>query len=121
MTNIDKLKIKNQVVGDTFAYKIKSQKYLEYNGRHLIFNMMYFDEKKISRQEKAFRVKIAEDNNIPKSLEDLNKLKYIVGVYTSYNYCNPKVVKQVPDEYGFLDDYTYFIHFQRKDVLNNFI
>lgn len=121
MANIDKIKIKNWVVGDTFAYKIKSEKYPEYNGRYLIFNMMYFDEKKISRQEKAFRVKITKDNNIPKSLEDLNELKYIVGVYTSYNYCNPKVVKQVPDEYGFLYDYTYVIHFQRKDVLNNFM
>ena len=68
--DVDKLRMKNWVVGDTFAWKIKSDKYPEYNGKYLIFNMMPFDEKKISRQEKAFRVKITKDNNIPKSLEN---------------------------------------------------
>lgn len=37
---IDKNKMKNWLVGDTFAYKINSKKYSEYNDRYILFSVV---------------------------------------------------------------------------------
>lgn len=65
-TFVDKLKLKNWLVGDTFTYEIESEKYAEYNGRYLIFNLIDSSEMLTTKYQKMFRVKITKNNKLPK-------------------------------------------------------
>lgn len=123
-TFVDKLKLKNWLVGDTFTYEIESEKYAEYNGRYLIFNLIDSSEMLTTKYQKMFRVKITKNNKLPKTLEELNNLEYIIVIPNSIkiiNYChNAKKMQFIPDEYGFVYDYRIIIYFNGKNDLSKF-
>lgn len=76
----DKLKIKNWKHGDTFALKINSNKYQNYNDRYIIFikcDIAKEDWNKKSRTTKYFRIKITSKKEIPSSAEEIENLEYI--------------------------------------------
>lgn len=124
MTNIDELRLKNWVVGDTFAWKIKSEKYPEYNGRYLIFNLIDPSEILVSSYQKIFRVKITKNDKLPDTLEELNNLEYVIMIPNSIKVINylasGKEIPYTPDEYGFVYDYRIIVYFNNRSDLSRF-
>lgn len=68
---IDKTRIKNWVIGDTFSYKINSDKYPEYNDNYIIFTFIPTPStwEKI-RTKKMFISKITKDKTLPKTQDE---------------------------------------------------
>lgn len=78
MRNIDKLKIKNWVVGDTFAWKIRSNKYPRYNNHYILFTVI--DKPKtwdVKRTNRAMISKITHDSVLPKNQKEYDELETI--------------------------------------------
>ena len=74
--------MKNWVVGDTFAWKIKSKKFSKYNNRYVLFTMIetpkYWE---LPRTKRAFISKITDDCSLPKNQNEYEKAKpmYLVS------------------------------------------
>lgn len=81
----DKTKPKNWIEGDTFAWKIESEKYPEYNGRYLILIKLDIPEWDVYKSTVFFRVKITKDKSLPKEYNEINQLEYVkIGYRTKY-------------------------------------
>ena len=114
--NTDKTNIKNWVDNDVFAVKIENVSE-EYNGRYLILIKKDYPLKP-KPNSLFFRAKITEEEGIPKSLEELNKLEYIrtFDYPVSWRFrfgCKDIEQKElIPDEDGNLHTYVFQVPFE---------
>ena len=104
--------------GDTFAWKIESADYPEFNGRYLILTY-YFNERFEVEKSKLFRAKITKNDEIPCSEQELDKLENIILRYNIYDFAieeyeEAKNIK--PDSYGYIYQYTFSIYIDRKTL-----
>ena len=112
MANIDKLRIKNWVVGDTFAWKIKSEKYPEYNNRYILFTAV--DKPKTweaKRTSRAMISKITRDSVLPQSQNEYDelatiKLTFADPVELAHRLYEVKY-NAIPDEYDYVYGYVF--------------
>lgn len=118
----DKAKIGNWIDGDTFALKIENSEYPEYNGKYIILinTTIKKDGWKMSRTKKVFRAKLTQNNEIPKTKEEIEFLKYIKTGWCGYlseNYKFPKETQLLqPDEYHMIYKYVFIIHSSRYKI-----
>ena len=104
--------------GDTFAWKIESADYPEFNGRYLILTY-YFNERFEVEKSKLFRAKITKNDEIPCSEQELDKLENIIIECNIYDFAieeyeEAKNIK--PDSYGYIYQYTFSIYIDRKTL-----
>ena len=104
--------------GDTFAWKIESADYPEFNGRYLILTY-YFNERFEARKTKLFRAKITKNDEIPCSEQELEQLENIIIECNIYDFAieeyeEAKNIK--PDSYGYIYQYTFSIYIDRKTL-----
>lgn len=114
---IDKTKMKNLLAGDTFAYKINSKKYSEYNDRYILFSVV--DMPKLwnfQRPYKIMSLKITANNTLPKTQNEFEKLENIKmgfeDIFDIENSFEPKKCLAIPDEYDYV--YRYVMKFHNK-------
>ena len=122
MINIDKLRMKNWLVGDTFAYKINSKKYSEYNDRYILFSVV--DMPKLwnfQRQYKIMSLKITANNTLPKTQNEFEKLENIKmgfeDIFDIENSFETKKCLAIPDKYDYV--YRYVMKFHNKNCKLN--
>ena len=109
---IDKLRIKNWTVGDTFAWQINSQKYPFYNGRYVLLTMIEAPATwDLKRNRRALISKLTTDYVLPKTQEEYDKLDTIkIGTEDPVEIANRlyKVIySATPDDYGYIYDYAF--------------
>ena len=108
----DKLRMKNWVVGDTFAWKIKSDKYPEYSNRYILFTMIETPRFwKLPRTKRAFISKITVDSSLPKNQSEYEnaetiKLTFEDPVELSHRLYEVKYDAK-PDEYDYVYGYVF--------------
>ena len=114
---IDKTKIKNWLVGDTFAYKINSKKYSEYNDRYILFSVV--DMPKLwnfQRPYKIMSLKITANNTLPKTQSEFEELENIKmgfeDIFDIENSFETKKCLAIPDKYDYV--YRYVMKFHNK-------
>ena len=104
--------------GDTFAWKIESADYPEFNGRYLILTY-YFNERFEARKTKLFRAKITKNGEIPCSEQELDKLENIIIECNIYDFAieeYEEAKNTKPDSYGYIYQYTFSIYIGRKTL-----
>lgn len=107
----DKSKIKNWKDNDVFAVKIENVSE-EYDGRYLILIKKDYPYIPYTSNYLFFRAKITKYKRIPKTIEELNKLEYIITL--NYTYMGRNLFKCssanqtefYPDEFGYLNTYV---------------
>lgn len=124
MINIDKLRMKNWVVGDTFAWKIKSKKFPEYNNRYVLFTMIetpkYWE---MSRTERPFISKITDDCSLPQNQNEYEKanpikLTFEDPVELAHRLYEVKY-DAIPDEYEYVYGYVFEFWVTRYKLSSN--
>lgn len=110
--NVDKSKLKNLVIGDTFAWKIISEKYPKYNNRYVLFTVI--DKPKtwdVKRTSRAMISKITYGSVFPKSQKEYDELETI-----KLTFANPVELSHrlyevkydaKPDEYDYVYGYIF--------------
>lgn len=112
----DKRKLSNWLDGDTFALKVKSEEYPEYNDQYIILinTVMNKDGWKKSRTTNFFRAKITTNKRILKTKEEIDSLEYIKTGWCGYPSEHsrfPEETKNIkPDEYHLIYKYIFKIH-----------
>ena len=104
--------------GDTFAWKIESEDYSEFNGRYLILTY-YYNENFEKESSKIFRAKITENSEIPNNAQELEQLENVVVDSNIYDFAKeeyPEAKNVVPDSYGYIYQYTFSIYIDRKTL-----
>ena len=104
--------------GDTFAWKIESADYPEFNGRYLILTY-YFNQIEEKRNCKLFRAKVTKNCIIPKNIKEIEALEDIITQCNVYEFAvkEYKEAKNVtPDSYGYIYQYTFSIYIGRKTL-----
>ena len=104
--------------GDTFAWKIESADYPEFNGRYLILTY-YFNQIEEKRNCKLFRAKVTKNCIIPKNIKEIEALEDIITQCNVYEFAvkEYKEAKKVtPDSYGYIYQYTFSIYIGRKTL-----
>lgn len=114
---IDKTKIKNWLVGDTFAYKINSKKYSKYNDRYILFSVA--DMPKLwnfQRPYKIMSLKITANNTLPTTQSEFEELENIKmgfeDIFDIENSFETKRCLAIPDKYDYV--YRYVMKFHNK-------
>ncbi len=114
---VNKKYVENWINGDTFAWKIESKKYPEYNGRYFILtyhDLDYFKSKNIL----IFRFKITNNECIPQNQEEIDLLEDIKIDYEIYELAKeeyPEYMKEIqPDNYGYVYQYIVDSYNDRK-------
>lgn len=110
--NVDKSKLKNLVIGDTFAWKIISEKYPKYNNRYVLFTVI--DKPKtwdVKRTSRAMISKITYGSVLPKSQKEYDefetiKLTFADPVELSHRLYEVKYDAK-PDEYDYVYGYIF--------------
>lgn len=110
--DIDKLRMKNWVVGDTFAWKIKSEKNPEYNNRYVLFTMIetpkYWE---LPRTKRAFISKITGDCSLPKNQNEYEKAEPIKLTFEDPVELAHRLYEvkydAIPDEYDYVYGYVF--------------
>lgn len=122
--NVDKSKLKNWVVGDTFAWKIKSSKYPEYNNRYILFTMIetpkYWE---ISRTKRPFISKITAGCTLPQNQNEYEKAETIKltfedPVELAHRLYEVKYDAK-PDEYDYVYGYVFEFWVTRYKLNSN--
>ena len=104
--------------GDTFAWKIESKDYSEFNGRYLILTY-YYNKNYEESKSKMFRAKITKDCIIPQDVQEIEDLEDLIIQYNVYDFAieeYPEVKNVVPDSYGYIYQYTFSIYIDRKTL-----
>ena len=104
--------------GDTFAWKIESEDYSEFNGRYLILTY-YYNENFEKESSKIFRAKITENSEIPNNAQELEQLENVVVDSNILDFAKeeyPEAKNVVPDSYGYIYQYTFSIYIDRKTL-----
>ena len=104
--------------GDTFAWKIESGDYPEFNGRYLILTY-YYNENYEESKSKMFRAKITKDCIIPQDVQEIEDLEDLIIQYNVYDFAieeYPEAKNVVPDSYGYIYQYTFSIYIDRKTL-----
>lgn len=119
---IDKTKMKNLLAGDTFAYKINSKKYSEYNDRYILFSVV--DMPKLwnfQRPYKIMSLKITANNTLPKTQSEFEELENIKmgfeDIFDIENSFETKKCLAIPDKYDYV--YRYVMKFHNKNCKLN--
>lgn len=122
MLEVKKMRSRDIKNGDTFAMQIENYDE-EFNGRYLIFTSIKTKDWGTLSETPTFHVKITNDNIIPKTKEEINKLEYVkvdMTVIESAHQSELIINKTLyPDEFGYL--YTYQIRIfidGKKNCLN---
>lgn len=121
---VDKTRIKNWVIGDTFSYKINSNEYPEYNDNYIIFTFIPTPStwEKI-RTEKMFISKITKDKTLPKTQDEYDALETIkMGLEDPVELANRLYeikYSAIPDDYGYIYDYSFEIRFPKFCIEND--
>lgn len=113
--------------GDTFYYKIESEK-LELNNRYLLF-IKQDDKQWYNKSIPLFRVLITDYNKLPNTKEEIEKLEHVqtgfkewetrflpgVGGIPLYELIKERnKTKFYPDEYGYLNLYQTYIYTKKE-------
>ena len=104
--------------GDTFAWKIESEDYPEFNGRYLILTY-YYNKNHEESKSKMFRAKITKDCIIPQDAQEIEDLEDLIIQYNVYDFAKeeyPEAKNVVPDSYGYIYQYTFSIYIDRKTL-----
>ena len=104
--------------GDTFAWKIESEDYPEFNGRYLILTY-YYNKKFEKLSSKIFRAKITKDCIIPKDVKEIEDLEDLITQCNVFDFAieeYPEAKNVVPDSYGYIYQYTFSIYIDRKTL-----
>ncbi len=104
--------------GDTFAWKIESEDYPEFNGRYLILTY-YYNKNHEESKSKMFRAKITKDYIIPQDVQEIEDLEDLIIQYNVYDFAieeYPEAKNVVPDSYGYIYQYTFSIYIDRKTL-----
>ena len=104
--------------GDTFAWKIESEDYPEFNWRYLILTY-YYNENYEESKSKMFRAKITRDYIIPQDVQDLENLENVIATYNIYDFVMEEYQEAknvIPDSYGYIYQYTFSIYIDRKTL-----
>lgn len=104
--------------GDTFAWKIESEDYPEFNGRYLILTY-YYNKNYEESKSKMFRAKITKDCIIPQDVKALEYLENVVTTYNIYDFAKEEYKEAkniIPDSYGYIYQYTFSIYIARKTL-----
>ena len=104
--------------GDTFAWKIESVDYPEFNGKYLILTY-HFNQIEEKRNCKLFRAKVTKNCIIPKNIKEIEALDDIITQCNVYEFAvkEYKEAKNVtPDSYGYIYQYTFSIYIGRKTL-----
>ena len=104
--------------GDTFAWKIESEDYPEFNGRYLILTY-YYNKNYEESKSKMFRAKITKDCIIPQDVKALENLENVVTTYNIYDFAIEEYQEAkniIPDSYGYIYQYTFSIYIDRKTL-----
>ncbi len=104
--------------GDTFAWKIESEDYPEFNGRYLILTY-YYNKNYEESKSKMFRAKITRDYIIPQDVQDLENLENVITTYNIYDFVMEEYQEAknvIPDSYGYIYQYTFSIYIDRKTL-----
>ena len=104
--------------GDTFAWKIESEDYPEFNGRYLILTY-YYNENYEESKSKMFRAKITKDYIIPQDVQEIEDLEDLIIQYNVYDFAieeYPEAKNVIPDSYGYIYQYTFSIYIDRKTL-----
>ena len=115
---IKKRYIKDIKDGDTFAWKIESEDYPEFNSRYLILTY-YYNENYEESKSKMFRAKITKDYIIPRDVQDLESLENVITTYNIYDFVMEEYQEAknvIPDSYGYIYQYTFSIYIDRKTL-----
>ena len=115
---IKKRYIKDIEDGDTFAWKIESEDYPEFNSRYLILTY-YYNENYEESKSKMFRAKITRDYIIPQDVQDLENLENVIATYNIYDFVMEEYQEAknvIPDSYGYIYQYTFSIYIDRKTL-----
>ena len=115
---IKKRYIKDIEDGDTFAWKIESEDYPEFNSRYLILTY-YYNENYEESKSKMFRAKITKDYIIPRDVQDLESLENVITTYNIYDFVMEEYQEAknvIPDSYGYIYQYTFSIYIDRKTL-----
>ena len=120
---------KNWLINDTFYLKITGDEM--YNGKYLIFNKVGERKSAGKTPFPVFRAKITNDERLPKTKEELEKLEYvIIGLtlweerFIPYSSRSKEQLEQekeekskttfCPDEFGNLNNYLFSLMLVRK-------
>ena len=104
--------------GDTFAWKIESEDYPEFNGRYLILTY-YYNENYEESKSKMFRAKITKDCIIPKDVKEIEDLEDLITQCNVFDFAKEEYKEAknvVPDSYGYIYQYTFSIYIDRKTL-----
>lgn len=110
-------KRKDWKTGDTFALEIKNSKYKEYNGKYLLFIYVDYPKELVQPSKPVFRAKITKDSSIPSTIEEIEKLDYIIvsvdTIEMKFNLeTDPEKANkllQLQDEWGYLNAYQFSV------------
>lgn len=120
---------KNWLINDTFYLKITNNEM--YNGKYLIFNKVGERKSAGKTPFPVFRAKITNDERLPKTKEELEKLEYVITRLTlweerfiPYSSRSKEQLEQekeeksktafYPDEFGNLNNYLFSLMLVRK-------
>lgn len=133
MGRIDKTKPSHWENNDTFILKIHNGS--KYDGRFLILIKYVNDYIRYSNKKHLFRIKITKDDKIPKTLEDIEKAKYIKCCAINhldrfYPFQGGESYEEMlkrckhlidlkPDKYNYLYSYLIYLTFSKNIEISN--
>lgn len=109
---IDKTRIKNWAVGDTFAWKIKSSKYPKYNNRYILFTMIETPKTwELLKTERAFISKITPNCTLPQNQSEYENAESIKLTFWDPDFLSNLLYEvkydAKPDEYDYVYGYVF--------------